>query len=935
MVQQVSSTFVGRAADLEQLTAAYRDPQVAAVLVAGEAGLGKSRLVGEFGSRLPAGVRVLTGRCPEFGSAGVAFGPFLAVARALVRSIGADGLRMLLAGPVPELARWVPELATDVPAGEPDRTRLFGEVLILLDALAQQGPLVLVLEDLHWADDASLDLLSFLIANLDRADVLLVGTYRPPGPGRLHSLLTELSRLPSVVAVEPRALTRHDVGRQLAALLGREPEPGFAGRVFERSGGNPLFVEALSRSAADAPAALGELLLAGLPGLSATTQRVLQVAAVAGSPVEHELLSAAASLDDDTLDAAVGELIGARLLQIHGSGYEFRHALIREAVYDSLLPARRTRLHAGLAAVLRAAAGPESASLVPPERYSAELARHSECAGDIAGALASGWQAAADAAATGSRAAQLHHLRRMLDLWDRVGPEQRPVDRAALLELFADVCAHQGAVEPGLAAVEEALGIVAAQAGSAQDRGRLLTVRARLRNQAGGGRADLQEALEVLGAAPTVLRAKVLLESASVHLFTGEPAGAAADAEAALEIAAGFDSAADPEVAAVLARAHAFLGLAAADRPELASGHFETARKLAPDAETLLAVVVWESAFLVATGAYGTAIEVIGQGLRAACDTFRFVEKGPILIVKWVQALEALGRWPEALTLIDDTLADPIPPLSRAVLLLCHGRIMAAQGDSAAGAVSAATVEPLLRDSAWAGQYVLESAGLRADLALNAADLGAAREIVERALRDGARHHHEVWALLVTGARAGLDHRALAAALPVTTAPDSAYRSTWAATVSGDPADWRTAIAAWAELGRPFDRAVAEFACARASLAAGDRSGAREILAAATARAAALGADGLVSAMADTVRRAGLAAATTAPPAPPRSFGLTTRELEVLRLIARGLSNRAIGAELFISGNTAGVHVSRIITKLGASSRTEAAALARDAGLID
>lgn len=294
----VCGAFVGRAAEVAALQDAYRDPAVHTVLVAGEAGIGKSRLVVEFTTRVGAHAAVLCGRCPEFGAKGVPFAPFVAVMRALLRDQGVDGLAALLPVDKPALGRWLPELAARSGSAEADtdRIRLFGEILTVLEQLATTRPVVVVLEDLHWADDASLELLAFLVANLTQRDLLLVGTYRPADSEPLRRLVAGWRRAPGVRLLTPAPLTRHEVGRQLAALLGREPEPGTIARVFERSKGIPLFVEALGPAPEDTPADLSELLLGYLSDLPDRTGSVLRLAAVAGSPVRHAPLEAAADL---------------------------------------------------------------------------------------------------------------------------------------------------------------------------------------------------------------------------------------------------------------------------------------------------------------------------------------------------------------------------------------------------------------------------------------------------------------------------------------------------------------------------------------------------------------------------------------------------------------------------------------------------------------
>jgi predicted ATPase len=179
----VSSALVGRAGDLTALENAFADEQVTTVLIGGEAGIGKSRLAGEFISRLGEDVLVLVGRCPEFGADGVPFAPFIAVMRSLERQRDTEEIATLLP-PNPALARWMPRLAarTGPAAADSDQIRLSGEILTLLEQLALTQPVLLVLEDLHWADDSSRELFAFLVANLAQDQVLLIGTDRRTSP---------------------------------------------------------------------------------------------------------------------------------------------------------------------------------------------------------------------------------------------------------------------------------------------------------------------------------------------------------------------------------------------------------------------------------------------------------------------------------------------------------------------------------------------------------------------------------------------------------------------------------------------------------------------------------------------------------------------------------------------------------------------------------
>ncbi|MGY1948057.1 ATP-binding protein [Nocardia asiatica] len=932
----VCGAFVGRAAELAALQSAYRDPSVHTVLVEGEAGIGKSRLVAEFGTRLRAGTSVLSGRCPEFGARGVPFTPFVTVMRALLRDQGVEGLAAALPATKPALARWLPELAARCGAAETeiDRLRLFGEILTVLERFSMTKPVVVVLEDLHWADEASLDLLAFLVANLAQDDVFLLGTYRPAESGPLRKLVAGLRRDQGVRLLTPPPLTKHEVGRQLAALYGREPEAGTIARAFQHSKGIPLFVEALGPAPEATSAALSELLLGYLSDLPEHAASVLRLAAAAGSPIRHTLLAAAADLPEDAFTAAVHQLVDQRLLTATDTGYEFRHVLVRDAVYDDLLPAERKSLHSRLSRALVALRQRD-----PAQCPSGELAHHAYAAGELPLALAAAWEAATDAESVGAHRDQVRYLDQVLESWDR-GTEAASrvhADRIDVVEALVAACWRGGGVERGIAAADEALAAIDA-ATDPERAARLHRYRAGLRNQsAGGGEDDLLAALALLPPdRPSLLRGEVLAELAATRVFRGAAAAAEQDARAAAEVA---EHLGDRPLAA---RAYAYLGLATADRREVATAHFARAHAAAEDPGTLLTVVLWESALLVSAGANEAAVATIQQGLRAAHETFRFAEAAPILLVKWAQALTALGRWDEALELIDDSLTERLPPLSTAALLLCHARIMLARGDVDAAATSAATAQPLLGDRRWARQYQIQLHTVQSEIARatgnpqRAAEIGAATLSAD----DLAAHHHEAWALADAVARtrrAPMVLGSVTARLPVTTSVDAAYRHACHAVRSGRPADWAAAAASWRDLGQPYELARALLESAEAELAAGDRAAARSALRSVLELAERLSAPPPAEHARQLAERAGLvldepAVRPSLPP--PGTSGLTPRELDVLRLVSTGASNRQIAAELFISANTAGVHVSRILAKLGASSRTEAAAIARKRGLL-
>ena len=293
-----SPTLVGRVEELQTLEAARRraaDGDPAVVLVGGEAGVGKTRLVAELSSRcLADGTQVVAGGCVPVGEGALPYAPIVEALRALLGDLGADAMRGLVGPSWPEIARLVPAL------GESDRSglsvqiaqaRLFELLLGLVGRLSEQGPLVLVVEDLHWADRSTRQLLAFLSRNLRRERLLLVMTYRndEPGQQRLGPYLAELDRAGRVERLELARLDQVQTGAQLVGILGAAPAAELVDAVFARSEGNPFFTEellaAVRAGSRELPATLRDLLRGRVQALPQPTQHVLGVVAVAGRPV--------------------------------------------------------------------------------------------------------------------------------------------------------------------------------------------------------------------------------------------------------------------------------------------------------------------------------------------------------------------------------------------------------------------------------------------------------------------------------------------------------------------------------------------------------------------------------------------------------------------------------------------------------------------------
>ena len=464
-----SPVLVGRDEQMAALDAAFasvRQGGPSAVLLGGEAGVGKSRLVSEFGrTAAAAGARVLTGGCLELGTDGLPFAPFTAVLRDLVHEMGADAVASMLPGRTTRgLARLLPELGEPDTSGDPAeaRARLFEEVLRALEHLTRHSPVVLVIEDAHWADRSSRDLLTFLIGN-QRAlsGLLIVVTFRSDELHRTHPLrplLASLDRIAWVERIELPRLTRYDTGELVVRILGRQPASDLADALYHRSEGNPLFVEALlccdGELSPELPESLRDLLLDSVRRLPEDTQEVLRVASAGGETTGHALLGAVSGLDDAALTRAVRPAVIANVLHARGDGYAFRHELIREAVHEDLLPGEHGRLHSRFAEAIDA-----DPTLVPPGRAAIEMAHHWHSAHDSAWALIAAWQAAAQAGRAVAAAERLSLLARVLELWDQVpdAAERIGADHIQVLEEAIAAAHDAGEFERGIALATSAL----------------------------------------------------------------------------------------------------------------------------------------------------------------------------------------------------------------------------------------------------------------------------------------------------------------------------------------------------------------------------------------------------------------------------------------------------------------------------------------------
>ncbi|GAB3666551.1 LuxR family transcriptional regulator [Actinocorallia lasiicapitis] len=948
-VAAVSPVLIGRGPELSELDTAFAEVGAGlgrTVLVGGEAGVGKTRLIREFGHRVRGqGARVLVGGCMELGVDGFPFAPFTAVLRGLVREIGADGVSDLLGGRTDGLARLLPEFG-DVGGDEIGQfqTRLFELVLTLLDRLAAQAPLVLVVEDAHWADKSSRALLTFLIRNLGSvAPLMIVITYRSDELHRTHPLrplLAELDRIDRVSRHELGRLTRREVAELMARLRDGEPEADRVEQFYRRSEGNPLFVEALmdadGQIASELPESLRDLLLAGVQRLPEETQELLRIASAGGARIEHRLLAAVSGAGEVGMTRDLRPAVAGNVLVVDGDGYSFRHALIREALHDDLLPGEHTRLHTRYAETLE-----DDATLVPPGRAAAELAFHWHAAHNTEWALISAWHAAKEADRAAAYAEELRFLERVLELWDQVPGADGKIGKSyeKILRHAVTAADWAGDSERGVKLGNELVRLTGED--RPLERAFALELRGRMKHRIGreDWLADLREALRLVDPLePSRRTARIQAEFAR-FVFMGWASGEAdVAARRALVTARQVqDPLAESSALLTLACLHGHLAYGQEESPEL-----NEAERLAVEHDfhqVLLRSAVNRSHFLEGAGRHVEAADVALRGLEQAKELGLFRIHGSFLSINYAESLYSLGRWDEAMTAVDQALAADPPRPHQACLLELAAFLYRARGEFD---LAAERLAQCRNTRAWEIdrrlQEFLPMLLGEAELALSTGDNARALDVLAEVLPSSGRPDEPryTWPALVIAARAVQDAAALAPfreraeTLPVHGPLQELQRATFRAeaarTLGGDPG-WQPVIDGWERIGQPAALAQALISAAEhdAAHAAKDRALTR--LNRATLLATPLGAVPLQQTAQALTRRIG-GQDRSSP-----SHGLTARELEVLRHLSVGRSNREIATELFISAKTASVHVSNILAKLGATTRTEAASTARRLGV--
>jgi ATP/maltotriose-dependent transcriptional regulator MalT len=1004
-----SPLFIGRQAELATLTRALdraANGVASTILIGGDAGIGKSRLVAEISAGAAGSFLVLEGGCVSLGdSGGLPFAPIVEALRRLPTMLAADetdglgGIDALRSPATAELGRLVPELgsAAAPEVGTFDRpewiqARIFEGLLTLLRTLGERRPVVLILEDLHWADGSTRDVTSFLARNARTERLVVIGTYRTDELHRRHPLrpwLSEMERLPRVERISLTRFGRAEIDALVAAILDHVPPVGLVDSVARRTEGNPFFVEELLASGAEQhgdslPQTLRDVLLARLTSLSEETQRVLGIAAVAGRRVQADLLATVAGVPEADLDDPLREALASQIIVADSSAgvdvYRFRHALLSEAVYDDLLPSARRRLHAAYAEALASKSVPEGAE--GASQLSA-LAHHATAAHEPTRALAAWVGAARAAAAAYAFAVSMSAYERAIDLWDAVPADDRPsgIDAAELHHEASLVAIVTGRADRAADFARVALSLV----DPTRDPERWASINERLA-RASWVSGAMDDGLAILvataaaleGSEPTPVRARVVAALAGAHMLRGDHATAIVVANAAIVLAR--------LAGAPMAEAHALntLGTSTALTGRTDEGlrylyeAFERTKAI-PDAyDDLGRCYANLSSVLLIAGRAEASFEIATAGVTWARSVGATAGYGRFIAGNAADAALELGRWDEAEATLDDLLASDAVGVNHIGTITIAGRFFARRGrieDAERLLREGRTlVDPLLEAQFKGPIYVglVEVAlmsGRQEDATADAAAglaqlrrtedryyIGPLLAIAARAEADAAdsararRDQARAGDAAAAAARYAAQVAELAASAPsrdVYGGRLAGYAAVAAAEAKraagmADPGAWAAAEHALSA-SDVWLTAYAQYRHAESLL--GTPAGRREaeaVLRGAHAGATALSAAPLVGWIEALGRRARIDLAPTQPAIDPSAaapapddLGLTAREREVLGLVAEGYTNRRIAETLFISESTAGVHVSNILGKLGVGSRTEAATVAARLGLVD
>jgi len=927
--------MVGRAEELDALVtfgASLRPAEPAVAIVAGQAGIGKTRLIQEASLHWKAaGIEVIAGACIPAGA------PYLPLAAALRQGLPPNTpANRLLAAP-----RGV------------TRTELLQAIADGIGTITSRSPVVLVVEDLHWSDRATRDALAYLVTQAEAGRWGLVTSHRQEGAVSAQELVSfaDVLERRRTLRIDLGPLGPEQVANQVTALTGVAPPAQETESLHRRSGGIPLLVEELI-AAGDSriPQHLRSLFRARMTEQGAGVVEALRVIAVAEN-CDELVITRALGTSVDAVAAALRRAREVDLVAVDSSGYHFRHDLLREAVYDDIPPGRRRELHGLVGAALSAR----------PDVEPAALAAHWHQAGVPDRAALASLAAAERAERLHAPAAAHEHLERALKLWPALSTDARagcgPKD--GLLRRAALAAEQAGAFARAATLTEERIALAQGDLCEQALRWERL---ARYRWEAAdghGSRAAYEEAVWVLpDAAPVDVRAKVI-SGLAWHLgATFHYDRARTLAEQAMRA---IDQVKDPEVRWQVYLAAGIAGLGT-EQGHAALGEACRLATAMGAGDLIVISRLWLNFSFRHRGSTEEAEPNLRIGLRAAAAAGLGRSLEPALRYMLAELMLETGRWDESADAIELNLRQRTSGIPAYFTHGYRARLAAWRGDLDTLAESLAIVRSL---GELAPQQPIPLAWAltgQAESLLWAGDPVAAAALSIEALRQGAVDPAVFGEALTVRCRAEADlseravlhgrspDHAVAADLGVqVNTLDTSHGTRLAALATmcraelsrcageRDPARWREALSAWATVGDPYQEAVAQWRLAWALL---DTRSGRDEAATLLTRAHGVAGDLLARPLATAIdalaRRArlrlGEVAAGTA--LADQVVALTAREAEILPLLATGRTNAEIAEVLVISPRTVGVHVSRILHKLGASRRAEVADLASSAGLL-
>ena len=861
-----SSHFVGRATELRELERAAAQAasgQPVLVLLGGQSGVGKTRLIGELERRL-TGALVLRGESLEQESGELPYAPLLGALRQMTRA-SHPALSRLSAGSRAQLAALLPSLG-EVPAGRgadesAGQVRLFEALFELLALAAEDETVVLVLEDMHWADRSTRTFTDFLARSLRTERLLLALTYRSDELQRRHPLrplLAELGRLERSLSIQLAAFDRAELTEALADILGAEPSAPIVDRMLDRTEGNPLYIEELLAASLDgrgaAPQSLKDAFMIRVERLSAPARAVAGVVAVARR-CDERTIAAASGIEGDDLHAAIREALAENVLvSARDDTFAIRHELLREALYDDLLPGERGGLHVALAQALERLRGAGVDGDADVERTSA-IASHYAAAREQPAALRATVTAAVVAEEVQAYGEAAQAAERALELWPRVAAGERPqtIDHVGLLVLAARAHGMGGDRGRGEVLLRSALDELdpASDPGAY---GALLARLARMQWRLNRGRESLDtaaRALELLDHTDGgTERAALLAWLARTRVLRGRYRDAITEGEEALEaVRAAGDAIAESEVLNTLGMARTALG-----DVDAGVANLHRAREIAVDQGDFDAAASASANLADMLNLRGRSADALEVATAALADA-------PVRLLGGRDWL-ALTISELAITTGDWQLAreHPGPPRAQAAgvtlmfRLLRDAELALGIGDHDHTAMALDAVDPLVRitsEAQWHGLY----GALRGELERRGGDLDAAGAAISRALDELETCTDDVMRIARVSAvgltieadralrgrdlgdraltrdaikRARLHMQRLRAAAQAGGPVERAWRDGGAAELArargaSDPSLWERASQTWSALGRPYCEAVTLYRDAEAWVQREDR----------------------------------------------------------------------------------------------------------------